>query len=280
MKPNIRLIAADFDGTLFSPDGSISPYNLQMIHKAQASGLVFAAATGRFPENASQMMLDNGIVCPIISANGAVVELSPYGERVHEVIMEEDTARAVFERLEALDVGYYIFGPGTVDTRRENDRHHISEADEEHLNKLKKRRVIYSYGEDACRAALTRSIYKFFAFFPENMDNVLQIGRECFDRIPGIEVSQSGRHNLEIMSNQANKGLGLAVLARKLGIPQEQTMALGDHSNDLPMLRWAGLGIAMSNAGEDIKRQADAITTSNSEDGVGRAIAKYCFDET
>jgi Cof subfamily protein (haloacid dehalogenase superfamily) len=279
MKPNIRLIAADFDGTLLSPDSSISPYNLQMIQRVQASGLVFAAATGRFAENASQMMLDNGVVCPIISANGAVVDLAPYGERIHEITMEKETARAVFERLEALGIGYYIFGPGTVDTRRVDGRRHISEADQEHLNKLKKR-VKYAYGEDACRAALARPIYKFFAFFSTDIDDIQQIGQGFYDHIPGIEVSQSGRHNLEIMSDRANKGIGLAALARRLGIPREQTMALGDHNNDLSMLRWAGLGVAMGNAGEDIKRQADAVTASNSEDGVGHAIARYCFGET
>ena len=138
MKHDIKLVAADFDGTLLSPDGSISPYNKEMIYKAQEAGIIFAAATGRYPENTAQIMEDEGIVCPIIASNGAVVDLSPFGERIHENLMDPASAHAVFEVLESFGEGYYIFGRRTVINRWQIPRH-ISERDTGHLARLKRR---------------------------------------------------------------------------------------------------------------------------------------------
>jgi len=77
MNNGIRLIATDLDGSLLDNSSRISPYNLTAIRKAQAKGIIFAACTGRFPENAAMVMLEKGIDCPVISLNGSVIEMSP-----------------------------------------------------------------------------------------------------------------------------------------------------------------------------------------------------------
>ena len=272
MKHDIRLIAADLDGTLLGADGSISAYNLEMIKSVQQKGIVFAACTGRYPENASQIMLDAGIICPVVSTNGAVAELSPYGERIQEVFMDAKAAKTVFGQLEALGVGYYIFGKGTVDSRRDWPRH-ISEAHPEHLLKLKQR-VRYQYGLDACKAALEYPVFKFFVYFDKDSSTARDINT-ALSGIPGIGVTQSGSSNLEIMSSETDKGIGLRVLCQALGIMAEQTMALGDQLNDLPMIHYAGLGVAMGNAPETVKQAADAVTQRNTDDGVGKAIQRH-----
>lgn len=272
---DIRLIAADFDGTLLSPDGRVSAFNKKMIEKALAAGIVFAAATGRFAENASQMMLDEGIVCPIISTNGAVVELAPYGERVLDITMNPETARLVLERLEGKPVCYYMFGHGTVYTRHREWQRHISERNREHFLKLKKR-VKYFYGKKACLEALKHPIHKYFVTYPKGFEGI-EAEMESFSDIPNLEVTRSGANNAELISNRAGKAVGLQKLCEALGVRREQVMALGDNQNDLSMLEWAGLGVAMGNAGEDIKRRSDAVTAANTEDGVGRAIERYCF---
>lgn len=273
MHSDIRLVAADFDGTLLSRDGSISPFNQMMIKKAQDKGIIFAAATGRYAENAGQIMLDAGIVCPVISTNGAVVELAPYGPRILEKSMDKAAALAVFKRLEQLGEGYHIFSRGRVDNRRDWPRH-ISESDAQQLKKLKAH-VAYRYGLEACLDALQHPIHKFFAYFSTDRDDVAQVGQAFLD-IPGIEITQSGRHNLEFMPAGTSKGSGLQALAAHYGLASEQVMALGDHLNDLSMLTWAGLGVAMANAVPEVLAAADAVTDSHDQDGVGKAIQKYC----
>ena len=277
MKPDIKLIAADFDGTLLHHDGSISAYNKEMIYKAQEAGIIFAAATGRYPENASQIMEDEGIQCPVIASNGAVVDLNLFGQRIHENLMNPAAAQAVFDVLESFNEGYYIFGRRTVINRWQKPRH-ISERDSEHLAKLK-RRVSYLNGLEACKEALDKPLYKFFVIFDDDNHPAAEI-RNALAHIPGIEITSSGGRNLEIMPAGANKGEGLQVLARNLQIAPQHIMALGDQFNDLSMLAYAGLGVAMGNAVSEVRAQADAVTDSFDQDGVGKAIAKFCFQDT
>lgn len=276
MKPDIQLIAADFDGTLLYPDGSISEYNKEMIRKAQDAGIVFAAATGRYPENTAQILEDEGIVCPLIASNGAVVDLSPFGERIHENLMAPASARAVFEVLESFGEGYYIFGRRTVVNRWQIPRH-ISERDTGHLARLK-RRVAYLNGVEACREALSQPLYKFFVIFDDDDHPAAEI-QQALAHVPGIEITSSGGRNLEIMPAGANKGEGLRVLSRHLGIKPSQIMALGDQLNDLAMIRYAGLGVAMGNAVPQVMAEADAVTDRFDQDGVGKAIAKYVLND-
>lgn len=276
MKPDIQLIAADFDGTLLHPDGSISEYNKEMIRKAQDAGIVFAAATGRYPENTAQILEDEGIVCPLIASNGAVVDLSPFGERIHENLMDPASARAVFEVLESFGEGYYIFGRRTVINRWQIPRH-ISERDTGHLARLK-RRVAYLNGVEACREALSQPLYKFFVIFDDDDHPAAEI-QQALAHVPGIEITSSGGLNLEIMPAGANKGEGLKVLSRHLGIKPSQVMALGDQLNDLAMIRYAGLGVAMGNAVPQVMAEADAVTDRFDQDGVGKAIAKYVLND-
>jgi len=91
-------------------------------------------------------------------------------------------------------------------------------------------------------------------------------------QMEGIEISSSWADNFEIMPKGCNKGTAVAELAAYLGIKREQVMTFGDYDNDLPMIEWAGMGVAMGNACGKVKKAADHITASNAEDGVGCAI--------
>ena len=83
---------------------------------------------------------------------------------------------------------------------------------------------------------------------------------------------------MEIVDVHCSKATALEMLAKKYGIKQEEVIAIGDGFNDLPMIEWAGLGIAMENASETVKECADEVTASNDEDGVALVIEKYFPD--
>lgn len=80
---------------------------------------------------------------------------------------------------------------------------------------------------------------------------------------------------IEMVNPAVNKGRGVAMLAKRLGISQQDIMVLGDSENDMAMLTYAGLGIAMDNADDKVKAVADAVTADNNRDGVALAIEKY-----
>jgi hypothetical protein len=92
---------------------------------------------------------------------------------------------------------------------------------------------------------------------------------------PAIDVVSGGYHNLEFTRAGVNKGVGLHRLAEILGVDPAATMAIGDTENDLSIIRAAGIGVAMGNATDTVKAQADYITSSNEEDGVACAIEHF-----
>ena len=93
------------------------------------------------------------------------------------------------------------------------------------------------------------------------------------------QVSRSQPVYLDVTALEANKGTALATIAAHLGITLEQTAAIGDGGNDPAMFKCAGLSIAMGQADETVKRQADVVTAPNTEDGVAQAIEKYILPD-
>lgn len=109
---------------------------------------------------------------------------------------------------------------------------------------------------------------KFYAYAGE---------RERMDRFASevgveLEVVDRGKGYFEIMPAGYTKATGMRFLSDRLGIPMEQTVAIGDSSNDIPMIKCAAIGIAMGNATEDVKQLADFVTTSVGEDGIRNAL--------
>ena len=95
------------------------------------------------------------------------------------------------------------------------------------------------------------------------------------EEIPDIEITGALSNNIEVNAKGVNKGRGLMILGELLGIHREEIMAVGDGSNDIAMLREAGLGVAMENATEAVKAAADVVTLSNDQEGAAAAIEKY-----
>jgi Cof subfamily protein (haloacid dehalogenase superfamily) len=95
------------------------------------------------------------------------------------------------------------------------------------------------------------------------------------EEIDGISVTTSGPFNIEIMDTNGHKGNGIRVMAEYFNIPIENTVAIGDNFNDVPMLKTAGLSIAMENGDPAVKEIADVVTLTNNEHGVAHAIEKY-----
>ena len=92
---------------------------------------------------------------------------------------------------------------------------------------------------------------------------------------PGVELTSSLPRNMEVNAPGVTKGSGLLALAAHLGLTRAQTMAVGDSGNDHAMIEAAGLGVAMGNATDDIRKIADVTTDDNNHDGVAAAIEKY-----
>ncbi len=274
MRPLYRMIVSDLDGTLLNDAAEITPRTLNAIKKAQERGIIFAACTGRFPENTAMVLMEKGIDCPVISLNGSVVELSPLKGRIFERFLEPRSAREVFDALESLGEGYHVFGRGTVASRRAEVRHH-SETDLRRDTFLKSE-VRFTHGLDACRTALERPVYKFYVYLTSKSKPPEAI-RAALGGIEGVSLTQSSETNFELIPSGADKGTGLELLSRHLDIRPREIIAFGDQLNDLPMLRFAGLGVAVGSAAELVRQAAGLVARSNNDDGVARVIEEVCL---
>ena len=105
-----------------------------------------------------------------------------------------------------------------------------------------------------------------------------EIVKQYLEEKPEIHVVEGGFGNLEFTRKGINKASGLTFLAKHLQIPMEQVMAIGDSENDIEMIEVAGLGIAMGNALECVKKAAVSITDTNANEGVAKAIEKYLLN--
>ncbi len=104
--------------------------------------------------------------------------------------------------------------------------------------------------------------------------------QQSLESIQDIHIASSSPFNLEVTHIDGHKGNGLIRMARHFGIPLEDTVAIGDEMNDIPMFNVAGLAIAMGNAEEEVKKHSDMVTLTNDENGVAYAIEKYVLSDS
>ena len=137
---------------------------------------------------------------------------------------------------------------------------------------------IYLYYEDSSKLIGSEDYIKImFIDHPEKLDKAIEkLPSWLYEK---YNVVRSADHFLEILPKEVDKGLGLVMLADKLGIKIEETIGVGDAGNDLNLIKSAGLGVAMGNAFDFVKEAADYVAKTNEEDGVAEVINKFILEE-
>ena len=127
-------------------------------------------------------------------------------------------------------------------------------------------------------AGLLVAVPYLFQIFFRDMEKRAEALQALPEEFPDLVVTTSIVNNIEINSRDATKGVALQKLAAYLSIPIAQTMAFGDDRNDITMLEEAGIGVAMGNAGEEVKRAADYVTDDCNNSGVAHAMQHFLWE--
>ena len=247
------LVALDMDGTLLTDQESISDRNLRALKKALRKGLHVVLATARTVWSARACLPEPDMPLGVVACNGAEVWLPGGREPLVCEPIPPDVAAALVrcDRPGALQVKLYP--PERIHRSLERpelfDRFHSPGAEPGVPGPLLQ--VVFTGPDDQVRA--------FWAELEERYRHVLT-----------FTTSEPGR--LEITRHGVSKVTGLARLAQALGVPGERVVAMGNGANDLPMLEWAGLGFAMANAPEEVRRRVGRIAPRHDEDGVAQVI--------
>lgn len=275
-----RAIALDLDGTLLRSPTEMTPRTREALKAARERGIVSVVATGRTPHSAlywSQYVGGGPVVC----CNGAGV-LDDSGRYV----LVADIPQDPLERM--VDVGRetgvllecYTTTGIVLDQPLGQMRAYLNWVRPKmkirqsmhalftvwHLNRIRPVRSLAQWVRKPNRPP----VLKLMAVGQRvGLQRFAQFVRE---EVPGVEITSSGVDNLEVTASGVNKGSGMELLAARLAIPPEQIIAIGDSDNDLSMIRFAGLGVAMGNATDQVKAVADRITGTTEEDGVAQII--------
>ncbi len=258
-----RLVASDMDGTLLTTDKKISERNYNAIRTASEMGCLFCLCSGRTPVGISSYIKELGIDSPIIAANGAVVAM-PDGRILYELEMSDESARTLYRCANELDVTVCIWSKELLYANR-------CDAYIEHY-----KRVIGVDAEifDDIEPIIARGVLKMIWFAePERMPELHEFLNEHCPSDNGWSNSTS--RMIEFNDVRVSKATAMEYLGKIYGIKREEMIAMGDNYNDLPMLRYAGLSVAMANAPDDIKAQCDFVTDTNDCDGVGKALERF-----
>lgn len=272
----IRLVATDVDGTLLDPQGCITPRTLEAIRALAAAGVIVALATGRRWTGASLVASAMDFLGPMIHMDGAVIRSYPDGEMLGFASLD----RVIAQRAAEAMVSYGI-QPIVQYADHVNEYLHVAEeaAHPEWTAKYIpafRQQIRFRPVAQLCDTLANPMRIAAFAPLPVLRRVAVDLASpDCGRQL--LLDGNYGTAELTMFSSQASKGNALVMLARQLGIPLEETMAIGDASNDISMLRVAGLAVAMGQAPRRVRASADVVTGNNADDGLAQALEEYAL---
>lgn len=271
-----KLLVTDIDGTLLDNDKKITPATRQGIYDLMGKGVKFVIATGRAYPAAKWPYIDLGISGPLITCNGALIKDTGTDEIIYERPLSYDLAKQVSDICARYDVYFHFYTENAIHAEKYD---FIIKHFAELSKTLPQEKKVATEVIDDYKTFLDKgmTLYKIGIFCDDTPSS-----REMMTEITaleGIDCYKSLANSFDVMAKGVNKGDAIAHLNDYYKITREETISAGDNENDVDMLKYAGLGVAMSNAVETAKLAADYITVSNEEEGLLKVIQKFIFEE-
>lgn len=262
--PRYRLVAVDLDDTLLGEDHRISPRNYDAVQRLKDAGVQVVIASGRMHDSTTSFARELGLDGPIISYNGALVKEMASGEVYYHRPLPAEHAAAIVDYANEHNyhLNYYL-----------DDRLYVKEKTQwSDLYSSRTGSVIRPVGDlNQFRGRTPTKIILLDS--PGITGRLLQEMVRMWENV--LYVTITNPEYLEFMNRGVSKALGLEAIARRTGIAPEEMAAFGDSYNDIPMLRYCGLGVAMGNAHDEVKQSADRVASSHAEDGFAQAVEEW-----
>lgn len=273
-----KMLVMDMDGTLLTDDKKISPANKKALEKAADLGVKIVVSTGRIFVSAKVYGEMIGVNTPIIASNGAYIREKDRDEVIYARPFGEANIRDALRLTQKHGVCGHFFTPDTIFTEKlvYNAINYTRWNEQMPEDKQVKVVVVNRGGWDDVIEKNKDAILKVVVT-DESPDRIRAL-REDISTLQ-VEISSSivynNQYNIEVMDKGVTKGNAVSVLEKIYRLDRSEIICIGDSENDISMIKYAGLGIAMENATEDAKEAADFITLSNQDDGVAYAIEKF-----
>lgn len=272
-KSKYKMLVLDMDYTLLNKDKIVSERNKIALSEARKQGVIIVVATGRLYTSAKYYSKLLGMETPIIASNGAIIRERHTNKTLFESLLPDKAILKMIELCKSKDMYCHLYTKDTIFTEKIIN---ISYRYTQWNNSLKE--------EDRIKIKIVDSLDDLVIIekgnilkavvIDENRDNIKYV-RDSIYSTGLVEVTQSLRDNVEVMNVGVSKGNAVKFLAKKYDVDRENIIAIGDNENDISMIQYAGLGIAMGNASDSVKNKADYVTADYQNDGVGVAVEKF-----
>lgn len=261
---DVRLVVADVDGTLVTPEKLLTPWARAVVRRIIEAGVGFTITSGRPPRGMKALIDELQLKVPITAFNGGLV-VRPDLSVIREHLVPGTAAQPVIDILtkHQLDVWVYVDKDWYVMSR------HGPHVDREEWTVKFPPTVVPTY------EGLLDRVVKIVGVSDddETMARCVTEVQQQFGQRVSAALSQP--YYLDVTHPKANKGEVVSALSALLAIPIAQIVTIGDMPNDVLMFRKSGLSIAMGNANADVQHAATFVTTSNTDEGFARAMERY-----
>lgn len=266
----VKLIAIDLDGTLLNSQGRISQENLAAIRLAENYGIKIVLCTGRPYVSMKNFVEEIGFSHPedyIITFNGGQIQKAADGKVIISDTLSCEDVFIWHDEMQRLDLPMNLIDQEYVYEPLVYPKHYPSLYTNRKIAVPVKKRDFLTFEKQ----------HRFNKFIIGTDQNHLETQKKEIQPalFSNYSLTMSFPWLMEVSNLGVDKGSAVRKLAIELNINQEETMGIGDQLNDLSLIEYAGIGVAMENAVEEIKKVSDFITKSNDEDGVAHAIYHF-----
>jgi Cof subfamily protein (haloacid dehalogenase superfamily) len=268
MLPEVKalsLVAVDLDGTLLTIENTLAPEGARLLKQAARAGVHVVLATTRNPDSVLSFCRALEINDPLICANGAQVWGSPTGPVWAYRSIPTEAALTIARLADAHNWELSTtVGSMTYWRRRPGQA----------LGPFALNVTIVATNSDA----IVGDPVRILVHQPQAVEEIQalchsQLAEQCYAEV--YYKRDGSIHSLGVFALGANKGAALALVLERLGIEQEDVMAIGDNPNDVPMFSFARVRVAMADAPAEVKRNATAVAPTNNQEGVAWALRRF-----
>ncbi len=267
-----RMIAADLDYTLLDENAKISERNKEAIRRAVSRGVKFVIATGRMFQTSVRYMQELGFECdwPLINYHGAMIKRARSEKVILHRPLDNRMAIDLIGEASRMDLHVSMFVGNNLYVREENEHTRYYRS----LTNIELQPV-----GDLCKFLENKGInptkLSIISWDGQIEEIEVHLQKRYGTR---LSILQSRPYFLEITDKKATKGQALQWLAEREAVKAEEVLAFGDGYNDIDMLSFAGLGVAVANAKPEVLEAAALVTGPHNEDGVAEIIEKYVLN--
>jgi Cof subfamily protein (haloacid dehalogenase superfamily) len=263
----IKLLALDIDGTLINSDGIITPNTIKFIKKCIENDILVTISTGRPVQGIKKFIeileLDN----PLITYNGAMIVESKSKKILFNQGLLEKDAKKIIELGKKNNTSITMWA---------NNELYVNRIDE-NINNYKKlsgnEPIVFNNYDEILKLGATKILWI------DTIERIKFLNESIKGNIDEtVTFCTSKPFYLEFFNSSVSKSIALEFIGEKYNIDKSEMIAIGDGFNDLSMIEYAGVGVAMGNAPAEVKEKADYITDTNNNDGIVKVIQKFILN--